>query len=200
MRRESFQMQLRLARLCCGFLAAMMVLGLAAGTPLLLQPAAAAPPTVSAANTQLVWEATSPQGAPSRSMAPAPPTDATQFQWWIACTTQPPCAGGTLLGSPRSSKYPGHRLAAPLPSGPPAPPTSGLSPRSSTSLSMPRRRSPTPVIDNYYDATSPQGASVTLNGSGSTGAATYSWSANRSRSPPARLRPSPSRSAPTWSP
>ncbi len=167
----------RLAKWCCAVFAALMVLGLIAGNPLLVQPVAAAP-TVSAANTQLGWEATSPQGASVTLDGTATSDDATQFQWWIACTTTPPCASGTLLGTTEV-------LQVTLPIG--------LSPITLWAAGPDNQWAQAPLItvvvnatppvanagpDNSYAATSPQGASVALNGSGSIGAASYSWSAN----------------------
>lgn len=160
-------------------LALALVLGAAAGTPLLPRPAAAAPATVSAAATQLVWQATSPEGAVVGLDGSASSADAVLFAWWENCGA-PLCEGGTRLTEDSIDNRGADVLL-------------GLGDHVITLLaadaggqfaaSAPITVSvvaATPVAnagpDTSVPATSPAGANVPVNGSNSTGAASYVWS------------------------
>ncbi|MGH2531366.1 MAG: PKD domain-containing protein [Thermomicrobiales bacterium] len=158
-----------------------LLLGLLVAAPLWAGSVFAAPTTVSAANTVLEWEATSPDGADVFLDGTASSEDAVMFAWWEDCPALP-CEGGVHIvkDSPTAvtatvllpigfheitlwAADAGGEWAAATPitvtvtEAPPVPPVAEAG------------------ADQSVPATSNDGAEVSLDGSASTGALEYEW-------------------------
>lgn len=156
-----------------------LALGTVAGNAWMLRPAIAAPALVSAANTQLTWEATSPDGALVTLDGSASSFDAVLYAWWETCTAMP-CPDGTRLSE---DSIDNQIVQVQLNLGDhlitlwAADAEGEFAPSELIIVSV---VTSAPVAEagpnNNYPATSPAGASVLLDGTASSNAVSYSWS------------------------